>query len=81
MATFQGVPISQLPMLLLLLPPWRYSPNQDLASSMRFQNNTFLRGEVVSPMPNPQPGEPGYPFFVWVMTFDLSDMGDLSGYF
>jgi hypothetical protein len=42
---------------------------------MRFQNNTFLRGDI-SPTPNPQPGGPGYPFFVWVITFDLSGMGD-----
>jgi hypothetical protein len=39
------------------------------------QKNIFLSGEVVSLMPNPQPGGPGYPFFVWAMTFDLSGMG------
>jgi hypothetical protein len=27
------------------------------------QYDTFLRGEVVSPTPNPQPGGPGYFFF------------------
>jgi hypothetical protein len=27
---------------------------------VRFCNNSFLQGEVVSPMPNPQPGGPGY---------------------
>jgi hypothetical protein len=32
----------------------------------------FLLCGVVSPTPNPQPGGPGYPFFVWVITLDLS---------
>ena len=32
--------------------------------SLRFRNNIFLRGGVVSLKPNPQPGGPGYPYFV-----------------
>jgi hypothetical protein len=30
---------------------------------------------VVSLTPNPQPGGPGYPSFVWVITLDLFGMG------
>jgi hypothetical protein len=33
-----------------------------LGLQLRFPNNTFLRGGVVSLTPNPQPGGPGYPF-------------------
>ena len=33
-----------------------------------------LWGRVVSPTPNPRPGGAGYPFFVCVITFDLSGM-------
>jgi hypothetical protein len=39
----------------------------------------FLWDEVVSPMPNPQPGGPGYSFFALVVTFDLSGMGGPTG--
>jgi hypothetical protein len=46
-----------------------------LASSWGFVTIFFLRGGVVSLTPNPQPGGPGYPFFVWVITLDLSGMG------
>jgi hypothetical protein len=27
-------------------------------------------------MPNPQPGEPGFSLFVWLLPLDLSGMGD-----
>ena len=37
-----------------------------------FRNNYFLQGEVVSLMPNPQPGGPGYPLLSGAITFDLS---------
>jgi hypothetical protein len=39
-----------------------YSPGWALASSWGFVKIFFLRGEVVSFTPNPQPGGPGYPF-------------------
>jgi len=39
-----------------------YSPGWALASSWGFIIIFFLRGEVVSLTPNPQPGGPGYPF-------------------
>jgi hypothetical protein len=38
-------------------------PSLRLLDFMRFQNNTFLQGEVSPPPPQiPQPGGPGYPF-------------------
>jgi hypothetical protein len=39
---------------------WLYSPNRALASPVwGFVTVTFLRGWIVSPAPNPQPGRPG----------------------
>jgi hypothetical protein len=35
----------------------------------------YLLGGVVSRTPNPQPGGSGYPYIVWVITFDLFDIG------
>jgi len=39
-----------------------YSPGWALASAWAFVTLFFLQGEVVSLMPNPKPGGPGYPF-------------------
>ena len=74
----------------MLLLQWRYSPYRTLASSilslqdspfsyprhiLRFQNSTFLWGEVVSPTPNPNLKEQTRTSrFVWIITFDLSGM-------
>ena len=38
----------------------------------------FLRGRVFSPTPTPNMEGQGIPFFFWVITLDLSDMGDPS---
>ena len=57
---------------------WRYIPLWALACRtilLDFRNNKFLLCGIVSSTPNPQPGGPGYPFFVWVITLDLSGMG------
>ena len=36
----------------------------------------FFPGDgVLAHRPNPQPGGTGYPFFVWVLSFDLSGKG------
>jgi hypothetical protein len=43
--------------------------------SKHFPFPIVLRSEVDSLRPNLQPGGPGHPFFIWVITFDLSDMG------
>jgi len=45
--------------------------------SIRFVNIWLvLWGRVISPVPSDQPGGPGYPFLVWVITLDLSSKGD-----
>jgi hypothetical protein len=51
------------------LQPW-----VGLGLLLRFLYNIFLEGGVVSLTPNPQHGGPGYLFFVWVITVDLSGM-------
>jgi hypothetical protein len=44
--------------LLYYVPPgFHYVPRLII----KFRNNSFLQGEVVSLTPNPQPGGPGYP--------------------
>lgn len=49
----------------------------DLSLSLKkLLNRTYFSwGWVVSPMPYPEPRGPGYPFFFWAITFDLSGMG------
>ena len=63
---------------------WYYALGWDLTSSWSFLlsdvawQECFLRVEVVSPTPIFQPG---WPVSLWVITFDLSGIGDpTSGY-
>jgi hypothetical protein len=44
----------------MIIITWLYSPRRALASPFGgFLTVTFLRGWIVSPAPNPEPGGPG----------------------
>jgi hypothetical protein len=44
---------------IIIIIIWLYSPNRVLPPLWGFVTVTFLRGWIVSPAPNPQPGGPG----------------------
>ena len=53
---YDGISSSSSSLLSSALQPW-----EGLGLHLRF-HNIFVRGEVLSLTPNPQPGGPGYPF-------------------
>jgi hypothetical protein len=74
------------PMPILTLTPWHYSSCRTLAAShiplyVRFRDNEFLQGGVVSPTPNPPTWRTRVSFLVWHLPRNLSGMaGPTSSY-
>jgi hypothetical protein len=53
--------LQHVKIIIIIIIIWLYSPSRALAYSfLGFLTVTFLRGWVVSPAPNPQPGGPGH---------------------